>query len=320
MGHKVGRKAALWGAILGTIPDLDVLIPMSDPIADFVYHRSFSHSFLVLGLLAPICAWLIMRFHKWDPSIYKRWLFATVLIFFTHILLDSFTVYGTQIFWPFTHYPVSIGSIFIIDPLYTLPMIIGLIFCFRAKTDIKGLKINNYALAFSTVYLLWSLGIQTYVSGIAESSLKGKTLRQEKILTIPTPFNTLLWRIVAIGEKGYYVGYYSIFDKNKDIEFDFIPSRYDMISKLEPIERFRDMQRHSHGFYSIDYLDDSWVVSDIRMGIEKSGYVFQYAIAKNGDGDTIVPTKISRFFSVRDLSMVKNIFARILNKDISTTH
>ena len=27
LGQKVGRKALVWGAILGTLPDLDVFIP-----------------------------------------------------------------------------------------------------------------------------------------------------------------------------------------------------------------------------------------------------------------------------------------------------
>jgi inner membrane protein len=40
MGKKVGRKALLWGAVLGTIPDLDVFIPLGGPVNDFVYHNT----------------------------------------------------------------------------------------------------------------------------------------------------------------------------------------------------------------------------------------------------------------------------------------
>ena len=33
LGKKVGRMAIAWGAVLGTLPDLDVFIPLSSPVA-----------------------------------------------------------------------------------------------------------------------------------------------------------------------------------------------------------------------------------------------------------------------------------------------
>jgi len=50
LGPKVGRKAMLWGAVLGTLPDLDIFIPLGGPVDDFVYHRGFSHSLILLAL------------------------------------------------------------------------------------------------------------------------------------------------------------------------------------------------------------------------------------------------------------------------------
>ena len=47
LGSQVGRKAVIWGAILGTVPDLDVFLPYGGSVEAFTYHRSFSHSFLV---------------------------------------------------------------------------------------------------------------------------------------------------------------------------------------------------------------------------------------------------------------------------------
>ncbi len=53
LGRWQGRKALLYGAALGTLPDLDVLIDYGDPVAEMTYHRGFSHSLLVLGALQP---------------------------------------------------------------------------------------------------------------------------------------------------------------------------------------------------------------------------------------------------------------------------
>ena len=57
LGRRVGRKAAMWGAVCGTIPDLDVFIPHADAVAAITYHRSFSHSLIILALFAPLMAW-----------------------------------------------------------------------------------------------------------------------------------------------------------------------------------------------------------------------------------------------------------------------
>ena len=34
LGKKMGRKGLIWGAILGTLPDLDVFIPLGSPVDD----------------------------------------------------------------------------------------------------------------------------------------------------------------------------------------------------------------------------------------------------------------------------------------------
>lgn len=64
IGNKVGRKAALYGAVLGTLPDLDVLIDFGGAVENFTYHRSFSHSLLVQLALTPLLAWGLTALHS----------------------------------------------------------------------------------------------------------------------------------------------------------------------------------------------------------------------------------------------------------------
>ena len=48
LGRKIGNKAILWGAIAGTIPDLDVLSKLFvDDVTANEWHRGFSHSILL---------------------------------------------------------------------------------------------------------------------------------------------------------------------------------------------------------------------------------------------------------------------------------
>jgi len=62
LGRKVGNKAILWGAIAGTIPDLDVLArSLFDPLRANELHRGFTHSILFSAAMAPVLAFWLKR-------------------------------------------------------------------------------------------------------------------------------------------------------------------------------------------------------------------------------------------------------------------
>ncbi len=108
LGRWQGRKALLYGAILGTLPDLDVVLDYGDAVANMTYHRGFSHSLLVLSVVSVLLAWAVRRFRPHPEYSGVRLWFCIWLILITHALLDAFTTYGTQLFWPLTTPPVAI--------------------------------------------------------------------------------------------------------------------------------------------------------------------------------------------------------------------
>lgn len=62
LGRKVGNKAILWGAIAGTIPDLDVLArSLFDPLRANELHRGITHSIFFSAAMAPVLAWWLKR-------------------------------------------------------------------------------------------------------------------------------------------------------------------------------------------------------------------------------------------------------------------
>ncbi len=127
LGRKIGPRALLWGAVCGSLPDLDVVVSHSDPVRDFTFHRAESHAIFYQTLAAPLIAWGLVRINRAGNADYRRWLLAVWLCLTTHALLDAFTVYGTQLLLPFSDYPVGLGSVFIIDPLYTVPLLVGIV-------------------------------------------------------------------------------------------------------------------------------------------------------------------------------------------------
>ena len=214
LGKYQGRKAYLYGAILGTLPDLDVLISYPDPISDMTYHRSFSHSLIVLTAVGIVGAWMLSRYHQWRdmplPYSTRRLALAMTLVLTTHPILDSFTVYGTQLFWPLQDplqiTPISIASVFIIDPLYTLPLLIATIVgvikgcklaIFKAGLLVNCQRLAVWMLLLSSSYLLLGLGLKYHAQSKAEQTLAAADIHTTRIKTMPVLPTILMWRTVA---------------------------------------------------------------------------------------------------------------------------
>ncbi len=309
-GRQVGRKAAVWGAICGTLPDLDVFVPLGNAVMDFTYHRSASHSLLILALLTPVVVWLILKLHPGTREYKTRWLVAVYLCFATHVLLDCFTVYGTQIFWPLSELPIAWSSIFIIDPLYTLALVIGsLAGLIGGKTSGIAQRINALGLVLSSFYLVWTLGAKYYVDELARQTLAEQDIRVTGILVSPAPFNTILWRILAVNEQHYYEGLYSLLDGDRPPTFDRHPRNLELIRDIETTWPVRRLSWFSKDFFAVAKVGNTVSIQDLRMGLEPD-YVFRFAVGETRDGKT-VEGPVRRLPPQRKMSRLQGVWKRI---------
>lgn len=292
LGRKIGYRAALWGGICGTLPDLDSFIPFADAVARFTYHRSASHSLIVLALLTPLIVWLILKIHPKLFQYRKRWFLLVFLAFETHAILDAFTVYGTQLLWPLSMYPVSWSTIFIVDPAYTLPLLIGVIsaLALTRKKNI-GVYLNYAGLVLSSLYLSWTVTAKFYIEHKAIQSLRDQGIVYSKLMSTPAPFNTIVWRIIAMDETGYYDGFYSVLDKADDIEFTHYPSDNSLLTGIESHWPVKRLKWFTHGFYKVSLLDGDILMTDLRMGLEPN-YVFQFKVAETSNPHPVPVTSV----------------------------
>ena len=178
LGKKIGNKAILWGAIAGTIPDLDVVLNfLTDDISATEMHRGFSHSILFALLITPILGYTAKKIHKKEHDVnFKNWMWFFFWIITTHSLLDAHTTWGTQLFWPFD-YRVAYQNIFVIDPFYTLPFLCFLVVAmFYKKTNPKRRKLNKLGLIISSSYIVITL----LFNWVAHNELKA-SLNNQKI-------------------------------------------------------------------------------------------------------------------------------------------
>ena len=317
LGRKVGWKAAVAGGICGTLPDLDVFVPLGDPVSDFTYHRSVTHSLFVLALASPVVAEVIIRLQKHGRDYRAAWHALVFLVLITHPLLDSTTVYGTQIFWPFDPTPVGIGSIFIIDPVYTLPLLIGVICALVMKrTRPTGNLINATGLILSTAYLLWTIVAKQQVVAAAERALDSAGIEYTEVKPIAGPFTSLFWRVVAINETTYYNGYYSILDTaSDDLSFVAHSRNAELGVGLEDDWAMQRLQWFTGGYYRLQLRDGAVTLSDLRMGFEPN-YVFTFKLAEFGNPHAVPLASPQRVAVGQDLSGLAWVWQRIWSADI----
>ena len=159
-GRRCNGKVLIAGALLGTLPDLDVFINYGDDISNMIKHRGFSHSLLVLVPFSFLLSRLIHTFKPLPQWSFKRLWFLISMVLVTHPLLDYFTSYGTQLTWPIPGY-YALSSIFIIDPLYTLPLLVAIIFGIK-KTGTGGKTLFCCASGFVHLSGLESGGEASY--------------------------------------------------------------------------------------------------------------------------------------------------------------
>ena len=152
-----------------------------------------------------------------DRPAFARWWLAVWLVLFTHPLLDAFTVYGTQLWWPLPLRPVAIGSVFIVDPLYTLPLLIGLAWALRSRTALAR-RANGIGIAASTAYLALTLAVQAHVTSVARESLAAEGAEAARLLVAPLPMS-ILWRVVALDGGVYREGWCSVLDDAPRMRF-----------------------------------------------------------------------------------------------------
>lgn len=288
LGKKVGNKAMLYGAIAGTIPDLDVFAShFTDTTNALAIHRGFTHSIVFSVLFAPACGWLVSRYEKWKD--YKSWSWLFFWAFVTHPILDAHTTWGTQLFWPFD-LRLAFKTIFVIDPLYTIPFLVFLILAMcQKRISEKRKKYNRIGLYVSSSYLLLTFLLKGLAFVQFEQALEEQNISFLELDTRPSPLNTILWSANVETEGAYLLANYSFFD-SQPISFTEYPKNHELLGRLIVHERVKRMIAISEGWYTIQKEDGQLYFNDLRFGLlslepNAQDFVFKYKIVVSENGE-----------------------------------
>ena len=248
------RRTAVWatvcGLLAGLAPDLDVLIRSeNDPLLFLEYHRQFTHSLIFIpvgGSLVGLLLYLLVG-KKRGHSITTTLIFSN-LGYATHALLDSFTTYGTVLLWPFNETRFAWNLISIIDPLFTLPILLALTLGLLTR---RG-KYARAGLVWAFLYLSLAFFQQRAAVHMGEDLAQSRGHEPVNIDAKPSFANIIVWKVIYEFEQRYYVDavrvgfrptvYEGASIKKIDIRTDFPWLEEGSVQALD-IERFRWFSR-----------------------------------------------------------------------------
>lgn len=183
--------AILCAGLAAMAPDLDILLSDPEqPLLAIKYHRHFTHALIMAplyaALLAPI-GWALFRTAGLSLMM-VFWL--AMLGIATHGPVDAMTNYGTHLFWPFTNARESWSIISIIDPIFTITLLLALLLAWRRQSRRPLLA----AVVFCVMY--WGIGLHQRTA--AENAMhrlaasRGHTVERYEVK--PAFANIVLWR------------------------------------------------------------------------------------------------------------------------------
>ncbi len=312
----LGRKALPLGFALGTLPDLDIVAyPLLDEVQRLYWHRGESHSvwFLILG--SWLTAWLLRRM-PWTRNLTWRQAYGGAFaIYTTHVLIDLFTVYGTQLLAPFSRYGFGTNNFFIIDPLFTVPILVGILGALVWPSEKVRVGFNTVGLALAMVYTGWSFFSQAVAGRAFERAREEQGITAQRIFMSATAFNTVLWRQMVETDEGFLIGYWSWFDaEDAPINFRLIPQRAEAVQAVTEARSFAVLEWFSQGWWAVvEAKDDKAIVVDLRFGeipsapgqsVQELGWPFawEYDLAAGTDAPLRqVERKVADFDATLDL-------------------
>ncbi len=316
-GQKLGNKAMLWGAIGGTIPDLDVFLNFFyNPIESALLHRGFSHSLIFALIFSPIFAWILNKLYK-KKYTYTLWLKLFFISIVTHPILDMFTNYGTQFLWPLQN-RISFNSVFVIDPLYTLPFLFCcIVVLFKKKESISRRRWNNFGLLYSTSYLFLLLIIKIFVYQDTKTYFKNENISQQNIMITPMPLTGFYWLVESQTKDSVFVTYKSIFHDFDSHEMQKFSKNNQNLNSI-PNNVNSDIQKlkfFSNGFFTSEYNNDTILFYDLRFGTSQQLTNGKRNNPILGYGMVIEDGNVQNIFRVGTKDLIKDInFGAYLNK------
>ena len=276
------RKAAIVGFLAGLAADADVLIrSSSDPMLVLEYHRHFSHSLIFIPIAAIIVSILLWPFFRKTLS-FKRLYFYSFAGTLLSGFVDACTSYGTHLLWPFINERIAWHIIAIIDPIFTIALIIGVVYALIKLTPVSC----RFALIFCGGYLLLGYFQLQRAEIIMHELAEKRGHVVERFMVKPTIGNLVLWRSIYLSHDEFYIDAIRVGIENKIYEGEAI-KQFETSSLPDNIDKnttlYNDIKRFQ--FFSDNFViwhpDKLNALGDVRYAMSPTSVIPLWGIELN---------------------------------------
>ena len=256
------------GFLSGLSPDIDVFIrSKEDPLLFLEFHRQFTHSLLFIPIGGFICStfFYYLFTKRFNLSFKETYIYSTIG-YATHGIIDSFTTYGTQLLWPFTNDRFAWNTISVIDPLFTIPVIILCLFTLSKNNKIY----SYYAIAWMLSYQAFGLIQKNRAENIINIYALKSGHQIDSIEAKPSFGNIIVWKVIYSDDTNYYINAVKL-GLNHIIYPGEMIKKLDIKNDLKWLDtdsqQFKDLERFK--WFSNNYLglakSDNNIIYDIRF-------------------------------------------------------
>lgn len=275
---KLGGRALAWGALCGVAPDFDMVAALAGEWAALVHHRGVSHSWIAHTLVAPLLGWLAYRFigrgregASSAEGTWWRWTHLTWWALVTHPALDVCTAYGTQLLAPLSTERFAIDAVAIIDLVYTLPLLVAVVWAWRGKERTRSRRVAAGALVFTTAYLAFGFVQSQRALAMAHDSLRAERFDAVEVRALPTMGNVFVHRVAARDGSGSFRIAMTSLSAPRALAWSRADDEDDpLVSRALRTEELRIFRWFAMGFAQteLEHVDAGFdvVVSDLRYG------------------------------------------------------
>jgi inner membrane protein len=291
-----GKKAMIWGAVAQSIPDIDFVSSLwLNTSESLLAHRGFTHSLLFAILIVPFFALIANSVHRPHNISFYKWVAFFLTEVFIHLFIDAFNNYGIGWFEPFSHHRFSFNIIYVADPFFSIPSIFSLVMLiFLGKYDVRRKKWWKIGVYIPVLYLSYCSINKLKIDNIVKQNLDLQHLSNQKYFTTPAPLQNWLWYVVVNDSDGFYVGFYSLFDKKNSIKFHYFPQNKYLLKDVSDHEELQKLIRFSKNYYTIEKWHDTLVFNDLRFGqilgwhFARNHFVFHYYLEHSEESRLVV--------------------------------
>lgn len=210
--HKrLGITGAAWGAAAAMLPDIDIFFSIgADDFEALLRHRGITHALIFAPIVGPIWGFLLARHYaRGSPSAHVwTWIAAITLALWSHPLLDYVTPYGTQLLQPFSDVRFAAGAMPIIDPAYTLILLIGVVLAWRWSPAPRAHYASIAAVVVSSLYIGYAAHLNATAEAAARHQLADAGIAGADVSAYPTLLQIFHRRIVARTATDDRVGFF----------------------------------------------------------------------------------------------------------------